>query len=227
MNLRGSQTALIKALTGPVVGLFAAPVLVGAVLTLLNVGPVIEVTSAAVAFGAVSLYHTLRAQRLNRTLSAPPGADLNAVELASVTTLIATANVSNGANQAVGTLISKLPNLQEVHLIVGPCDVAQQAAFVETLGDYARLEGRNLRIGGQPLTIAPLQVTDDDQAALRRFLGPFLDRENTWIDITGGTVAMSLAVNRAASALGLNLCYTATDMRATPPVFYGVVDLAR
>ena len=52
MNLRAGQEGLVKALTGPVVGLFAAPVLLGAVLTLLNVGPVIELTSAAVAFGA-------------------------------------------------------------------------------------------------------------------------------------------------------------------------------
>lgn len=120
MNLRAGQEGLVKALTGPVVGLFAAPVLLGAVLTLLNVGPVIELTSAAVAFGAVSLFHTFRARRLNRTFSAPPDDDLNSVELASVTTLIATANVDNGPNQAVGTLISKLPNLQEVHVIVGP-----------------------------------------------------------------------------------------------------------
>lgn len=226
MNIRAGQEGLVRALTGPVVGLFAAPVLLGAVLTLLNVGPVIELASATLAFGAVSVFHTLRARRLNRTLSAPAETDLNSVDLASVTTLIATANVDNGPNQAVGTLISKLPNLQEVHVIVGPCDVAQQAAFVQTLGDYARLMGRPLRIGGQPLTINHLQVTEDDQAALRRYLRKSVGRENTWVDITGGTVAMSLAVNRAASALGLNVSYTATDRRATPPVFYGVVDLA-
>lgn len=226
MNLRAGQDGLVKALTGPVVGLFAAPVLLGAVLTLLDVGPVIELTSATLAFGAVSVFHTLRARRLNRTLSAPAETDLNSVDLASVTTLIATANVDNGAGQAVGTLISKMPNLREVHVIVGHSDVAQQATFVAALGDYARLMGRNLRIGGQPLTIAPLQVTDDDQVALRRYLGGFVGSESSWVDITGGTVAMSVAVNRAAAALGLNVCYTATNMKATPPVFYGVVDLA-
>lgn len=89
-----------------------------------------------------------------------------------------------------------LPKLHTVYLIVGLSEVGQQAELVEALRAEAAALGRSLRVDGNPVTIQAQQVTDSDQEALVDFLRPFAEQAGAWVDITGGTKTMSIAVAR-------------------------------
>lgn len=225
MYARASRAAAIKALTGPVVGLFAVPVAVSGLTSLWQAGALAQFLAGLATWGAVSAFHYQRTIGLFRSSIADEAMDLHRVDTSRVRTLIVTADVTKGAGQAVGTLMNHMTNLQAIHLIVGYSDATDQAHLIDVLTDHARGIGLKVAVSGRPIAIAPFELLEDDQTALRRFLAPFADTEDSWLDVTGGTATMSVAATRAANAVGLHTCYTAMDRSKKPEVFYGVVDI--
>ena len=227
MNSRSHRAALVKSLTDQAAGIYSGPLVVMSVLTLINAAPLVTLTAGILGYGASFLYHRHRALRLNAALESTDAQQLRYIDTNSVRTLIATAYCGGGARQAVGTLIEKLPNLETLHLIVGQSDggATDQAELVKQLSDHAGLVGRALSIDPRLAVIAPWEIHPDDPQVLRRYLEGIPGGAGTWVDITGGTVAMSLAVARAAAASGHRTCYVANDRTKKSPVYYGVVEI--
>lgn len=85
--------------------------------------------------------------------------------------------------------------------------------------------GSAVTIDPKVTVISPWEINDTDPKVLRSFLSAIPADEGTWVDVTGGTVAMSLAVARAAEATGHRVCYLANDRTTTPPRYFGVVEI--
>ena len=229
MNTHGNRAALLKSLTGQAAAIYSWPMVITSFLTLMRADAWVTLVSGVLGFCLSYLFHRYRAGRLNAALTASAEQNLRYIDPDAVRTLIATAYVGQGAAQAVGTLIEKLPNLQTIHLIVGHSDagVNDQADLIEKLTEHARIMGRAVNIDPRPVAIAPWEVHRDDPVLLRTYLGRIPAGSDTWVDVTGGTVAMSLAVARAVESTGHNICYTANDRTRRPPVYFGVVDVTR
>jgi hypothetical protein len=225
MSARASRAAVITALTGPTVGLFAVPVVVSGGTSLLQAPAWLQVVCGVVAWACASAYHYSRAAKLRKTVQVADDSGIQTIDLAEIRTLVATADTSKGTAQAVGTLMSRLPNLNEVHLIVGNSSAADQAALVNSLTQYATTVPRPLRVNAQPLLISPMELPEHDQHALHALLAKLANSDGVWVDVTGGTKAMTVAATRAATAVGLPTCYVAMDRTKEPAVFFGVVDI--
>lgn len=153
----------------------------------------------------------------------PPGlSDFRALETQTVTTLVATADSSRGLFQAPGLLVESLPALRRLVLIVGvpgldgvepdyAAGIAQGAALAELLAAHGKGIGRTLEVSA-PVAISAKVVVRREQSSLRRLLRGIPHGPGTKIDITGGTVPMSLAVKRAAEATGHRVTYTVSDL---------------
>jgi hypothetical protein len=134
--------------------------------------------------------------------------------LDAITDLVLTVDLTNRDRpQNLHTLMRVLPNVQRVHAVVGqPADPAE-----DLTGDLRRLLDRTARpeVHGQVLMAVPvLDVEDPPLQSLRERLTR-LDAaraEGTVlaVDITGGTVPMSLVTYMAARSAGLPVTYTAT-----------------
>jgi len=227
MKARANRDALVKSLTDQAAGIYSVPMLMSGLSGFLQVTPWVPLVIGALGIAGSHFVHRRIALRLNRTLAAAPHPALRYVDESSIRKVIATANAQSGSKQAIGTLIQQLPGLESVRLIVGATDggATDQARLVESLRDYAPLVGSAVTIDPKVAVISPWEINDTDPKVLRSFLAAIPADEGTWVDVTGGTVAMSLAVARAAEGVGHRVCYTASDRNRKPPVFYGVVEI--
>lgn len=133
-----------------------------------------------------------------------------------VVTLIATAStVVPGRplwDQAAGSLLLKLPDLKRLVLVVGRSDSAAQARLCDALQEHATSNGREVTISRQPFTLSPFDVLFAEQRPLRQFLRRYQPSPSVRVDVTGGTIPMTLAVKRAAQLERHHVTYCARDL---------------
>lgn len=215
-----------RSFTGPFGSLVVVPIWITALLGYLDWSPL--ALFAASALLSVATYGFLRhqAKRLNAAIEEDSRPLLHYVDPSTVTTLIATANCAQGAKQAVGTLIERLPQLTDVHLIVSQTNVHEQATLIDALKDHASHFGRQIRVHEDPTTCSAYEWSPDEQVVIQHNLSKVRPGPHVVVDVTGGTAAMTLAAERAATAVGHRITYTAMDTSQKPPHYYGLVDVS-
>jgi hypothetical protein len=163
---------------------------------------------------------SLRTERLrHRDTVGLPTSVREVQTLEKITDLVITVNLAGG-EQNLHTLVPRLPQLRAVHAVAGAAGnptAPPTAADDATLRDMLAAVGRD-DVRGQVLMFLP--PFDVDQLAIdllatrlhhldvARGTGGVLA-----VDLTGGTVPMSLAVYLAAARVGVPALYTSS----TPP----------
>jgi len=159
----------------------------------------------------------------------PTALDFKRTPTDGVRTLVATANSRRvpAHHQAAGLLLEQLPALLDLHLVVGapsawdgPTDYARGAAdgavLAERLREHAAELGHPVTVH-EPYVLTAVQVVRREQISLRKLLRGIDRGPQTRVDITGGTVPMSLALKRAAEATGHRVTYTLSRSDTPPP----------
>jgi hypothetical protein len=177
------------------------------------------------------------------TLVSPPG-PLTATDLAhldptaldfkrtptdGVRALVATANSRKvpAHHQAAGLLLEQLPALRDLYLVVGapsawdgPTDydrgTADGAALAQRFREHAADLGHPVTVH-DPYVVTAVQVVRREQIGLRKLLRGIERVPQTRVDVTGGTVPMSLALKRAAEATGHRVTYTLSRIETPAP----------
>lgn len=151
--------------------------------------------------------------RLQRHLVGAQDGIRSVQDIDTITDLVATAHLGKTTPQNVHTLVEALPGVRHVHLVVGePLDATPDTrAAVESLMARCGRTGLPVQIlqhlpiaDVDPATVAALE---DRLAAIGRLLGP---DQRVIVDVTGGTVPMSLATYHAAVGAGLPVTYTSS-----------------
>jgi hypothetical protein len=135
--------------------------------------------------------------------------------LDAITDLVLTVDLTNRERpQNLHTLMKVLRNVQRVHAVVGePADPA-----TDLVADLRRLLDQTGRVDVHGQVLMGVPVLDVEDPALQRLREQLthLDAARApgsvlAVDITGGTVPMSLVTYMAAQAAGLPVTYTATS----------------
>jgi hypothetical protein len=152
-------------------------------------------------------------RRLQHRLAGISGQVHGVADLASVTDLVTTAHLGKPGPQNLHTLLPVLSGVRRVYLVVGepPPGAPEAQDEVDALLSRAGrgdVQGRVLqRLPVADLDAGSIAALAAKLVAVRQLLGP---GERALVDVTGGTVPMTLATYRAAVEAGLPVTYTSS-----------------
>lgn len=171
-------------------------------------------------------YSYLLAHREGRPLTVDHGRIDGIPDLSAIEVLVATVDMSKPDvhDKAVHVLVRQLPRLRTIHLVMGPASAAAERQAADSFERWLRDIGKMHLTVGATCSIGALTVAAEDSAKVDVLLQEA--GSAAVVDVTGGTVAMSLATYQAARRRDLRVTYTVAPGHGSTRVFQALVDIS-